>query len=190
MSKVYVISDLHFSHHNMAIKRGFKDAVSHDNHIIDTWNGIVTKRDVVWILGDITMEKSQGYELLDKLNGIKKVVLGNHDKPQHSSKLLEYVNHICGCVKLKGCILTHIPIHESEVDRFLLNIHGHIHDKIIPDLRYVNVCVENVDYKPVLLDKLVESKRKSDFISARKNELVMNFQSYTQEQLENEWKNR
>ena len=190
MSKVYVISDLHFSHHNMAIKRGFKDAVSHDNHIIDTWNSIVTKRDVVWILGDITMEKSQGYELLDKLNGVKKVVLGNHDKPQHSPKLLEYVNHICGCVKLKGCILTHIPIHESEVDRFLLNIHGHIHDEVIPDLRYVNVCAENVDYKPVLLDKLVESKRKSDFMSARKNELVMNFKSYTQEQLENEWKNR
>jgi len=190
MSKVYVISDLHLGHCNMATKRGFKDVLSHDNHIIDAWNSIVTKRDVVWILGDITMEKTQGYELLNKLNGVKKVVLGNHDKPQHSSKLLEYVNHICGCVKLKGCILTHIPIHESEVDRFLLNIHGHIHDKIIPDLRYVNVCVENVDYKPVLLDKLVESKRKSDFISARKNELVMNFQSYTQEQLENEWKNR
>ena len=58
MGKVFIISDLHLSHKNMAIKRGFKDEAEHDNFIIEQWNKVVSKKDTVWILGDITMEKS------------------------------------------------------------------------------------------------------------------------------------
>ena len=83
MSNIFIIADLHLSHKNMAIKRGFKDETEHDNFIIEQWNSVVLKKDTVWILGDITMEKSTPYYLLNKLNGYKKVVLGNHDQPQH-----------------------------------------------------------------------------------------------------------
>ncbi len=151
MSKVYVISDLHLSHKNMAIKRGFKDEIEHDNFIIEQWNKVVLKKDTVWILGDITMEKTSPYELLDKLNGFKKVVLGNHDKPQHVLKLLSYVNSVCGMIKHKGFILSHCPIHESELFRFSKNIHGHVHENTLPDKRYINVSCEAVNYTPQLI---------------------------------------
>jgi calcineurin-like phosphoesterase family protein len=149
MSKIYVISDLHFSHHNMAIKRGFSTIEEHDEFIIDRWNQVVNKRDTVWILWDITMEKATPYYLLDRLKGIKKVVLGNHDQPQHVKALLKHVNCVCGMIKYKGFILSHAPIHESEVWRFYLNIHGHVHENTLDDPRYLNVSCEAVNYRPI-----------------------------------------
>ncbi len=156
MSRVFVFSDPHFEHENMAIKRGFKNAEEQDKLIIDNWNKVVNKKDTVWILGDITMEKVSGYEKLKELKGIINVVLGNHDKPQHSKVLAQYVNKICSCVKLNDCLLTHIPIHESEINRFKYNIHGHVHDKSLPDERYINVCAENINFTPILLNDLVK----------------------------------
>lgn len=149
MGKVFIISDLHLGHKNMAIKRGFKDSVEHDNFIIEQWNKVVSKRDTVWVLGDITMEKSSFYYLLDKLNGYKKIVLGNHDQPQHVPELLKHVNSVCGVIKHGGFILSHCPVHESELERYYKNIHGHVHEKTLPDERYINVCCEAVNFTPI-----------------------------------------
>jgi len=154
--KVFTIADLHLGHENMAKKRGFDNAEQHDEFIIKSWNSVVRKKDVVWILGDITMEKVSPYVLLDRLNGFKKVVMGNHDKPQHARKLLEHVNGIAGMVNYKKVILTHCPVHESQFeDRFLMNIHGHLHEHIIPDTRYVCVSCERVSYIPVEIETLI-----------------------------------
>ena len=154
--KTFVISDLHFSHKNMAIHRGFKDEIEHDEHIIKMWNSVVRKRDTVWILGDITMEKTSPYILLDRLNGVKNVVLGNHDERNHVPELLKHVNSVCGMVRIKGIWFTHCPIHPSELNGMEKNCHGHIHSKTIPDYRYINVCCENVNYIPVNVDTLIE----------------------------------
>ena len=143
----------------MAIHRGFQSVEEHDQHIIDCWNKVVKKGDTVWILGDISMEKATEYHKIGLLKGYKKVVLGNHDmcKPSHNAEMLKYVNAICGAVtnKSKGYILTHIPIHEFELERFRKNIHGHVHENTINDNRYVNVSCEAVNYTPVLLSDLL-----------------------------------
>ena len=144
----------------MAIRRGFKTIEAHDNHIIESWNSVVNKKDTVWVLGDLTMERSQPYKLLDELKGIKNVVLGNHDKPQHIQEMLKYINKVCGSFKYKDCILTHIPIHEREMKRYRLNVHGHLHSNGIGDARYVNVSCEQIDYKPVLLNKVINKEEK------------------------------
>ena len=104
------------------------------------------------------MEKAN-YEFLDKLNGIKKVVLGNHDKPQHTRRLLNHVNCVGGAVRYKKCFLTHIPIVESELRRCKYNIHGHVHENSIETNRkYVNVSCEVINYTPVDIDKLIYRK--------------------------------
>ena len=151
--RIFLFSDPHFGHKNMAIKRGFETVEQHDEHIVERWNSVVGKRDVVYLLGDITMEKDS-YEILDRLNGCKKVILGNHDKPQHVQKLLKYVNSVCSMFQLKGCMLTHCPIHPYEINRFKLNIHGHVHDKTIDDIRYFNVSAENIDYTPISIEEI------------------------------------
>jgi calcineurin-like phosphoesterase family protein len=168
MSLVYTISDPHFGHENMAIRRGFKNAEEQDNLIIENWNKTVNKKDVILLLGDITMESSKFYHYLNKLNGLKRVVLGNHDMPQDVPKLLPYVHSVCGMYKREGCIFTHAPIHPDELRRFRKNVHGHCHeetvkitytasDKVLQriDDRYVNVCCEVVNYTPVLLSSLL-----------------------------------
>ena len=152
---VYVISDLHLSHENMAKHRGFIDSNEMNNHIINKWNSVVKKNDTVWILGDISMEKSAPYKILNLLNGIKKVVLGNHDLPQHVPELLKYVNFVCGSFKIKGVILTHIPINENELNRFNKNIHGHLHMNSLDDPRYVNVSSEILNYTPIKLNDII-----------------------------------
>jgi calcineurin-like phosphoesterase family protein len=164
MARVFFIADLHLGHTNMALKRGFTTVEQHDEYIIEKWNSVVTKRDVTYILGDVTMEKSSPYHLLDRLNGTKHVVLGNHDRRQDVKKLLEYVDSVAGMVQYKGIILTHCPIHPMELEyRFNKNIHGHIHEKQIiiedsgkerPDPRYICVSCERVGYLPKTLEEL------------------------------------
>lgn len=162
------ISDPHFNHKNMAIRRGFKDEIEMNNHIIDNWNKIVHKKDTTYILGDITMEKNN-YEILDKLNGYKRVILGNHDKGNHVESLLPYVNSINGMFKFRskefGSIwLTHRPVHPNELEyRVNINIHGHIHNGYqIEDDRYINVCMEVQDYKPKTLKELLNGRIRLD----------------------------
>jgi len=154
MGEVFVISDLHFGHNNMALHRGFSSSVEHDAHIVGCWNSVVKKNDTVYILGDITMEKTQPYPILSALNGFKKVILGNHDQPQHVPELLKYVNSVCSMLSLKGFVLTHCPIHPSELERFKKNIHGHVHENTLPDDRYVNVSCEVINYTPILLKNI------------------------------------
>jgi len=165
MSIVRFIADLHLSHQNMATRRGFSSVEEHDEHIIAKWNDVVSKRDVTYILGDVTMEKKSPYALLDKLNGRKHVVMGNHDRRQDVEALLKHVDSVAGMVQYKGIILTHCPIHPMELDyRFPKNIHGHIHDKQvmlgglpieIPDERYICVSCERVNYTPRTLEELL-----------------------------------
>ncbi len=154
----YFISDLHFGHENMAIKRGFSCADEMNEYIIQQWNSVVNKKDTVYCLGDITMEKTRDYPLLLRLNGFINVVLGNHDLRQHVPLLLEYVNSVAGMINYKSSIiLTHCPIHPSEMDhRFTHNIHGHVHEKTLNDTRYVNVSCEAVNYIPKTLEQLIE----------------------------------
>jgi calcineurin-like phosphoesterase family protein len=169
MSQVRFIADLHFGHENMAKFRGFASAFDQDEFIISQWNKVVNKKDLTYILGDITMESTKFYPLLGRLNGRKIIVAGNHDKPQHTRELLNWVESVTGLVKYKGVFLSHCPIHPRELEyRISHNIHGHIHSKYIEydvklfgiklfsrvDRRYICVSGEHVNYTPKTLIEL------------------------------------
>lgn len=165
MSIVRYYSDPHFGHKNMAIRRGFKDEFEMNEHIVKQWNSVVGKKDVTYILGDITMEKASEYYWLDQLNGIKKVILGNHDEPQHVPQLLKYVNNVASMKYVKhkelgNFILTHAPIHPCELEyRWTHNIHGHVHENSLDDKRYINVSAEVINYKPKTLEELCSEQK-------------------------------
>lgn len=159
----FFISDLHLGHQNMAVKRGFKDPYEMYCVIAENWNKVVSKRDKVYILGDVAMETHKFYFLLDTLNGIKEVILGNHDEPNHVKELLKYAK-VSGLqsYKQKGyekVFLSHSPIHPSELEyRAKYNIHGHVHENTLPDKRYINVSCEAVDYTPQLFNNLIKKQ--------------------------------
>ncbi len=149
MSTLRVISDLHVGHEKMCIKRGYSSSEDYFEQLKEAWNKHVHKRDSIWILGDLTMEKNN-YEWLDELKGQKNIILGNHDLPQHVKFMMPYVNKVGGIVKYKGVWLSHCPIHTQEL-RGKINIHGHLHEHVVDDERYYNVCVEHVGLCPVPL---------------------------------------
>jgi calcineurin-like phosphoesterase family protein len=160
MSRVFVASDTHFGHENMAIKRGFKSAEEQDALIVENWNRVVQKRDIVILLGDITFEKAN-YEILKSLNGRIWAGLGNHDLPQHAKELQKYVAKMFGLMKYKGMFFSHAPIHPQELHRVHKCCHGHVHLDSIDDPRYVNVCMEVINYTPVLVSDIIDNKYKS-----------------------------
>lgn len=153
---VFLFSDPHFHHEKMAIRRGFSCAEEMNELIVKNWNNIISKRDCVFLLGDITMEKNN-YEILSRLQGDINVVLGNHDQKQHITNMLKYVKSVSGIIDYKKtAILTHCPIHPSQLEfRYSYNIHGHVHENTLDDDRYINVCAEVIDYKPVEFSKLI-----------------------------------
>jgi calcineurin-like phosphoesterase family protein len=169
MAQVRFIADLHFGHVNMALKRGFTTVEEHDEHIITKWNSVVKKQDLTYILGDVTMESAKPYPLLSRLNGMKKVVLGNHDRPSDVPELLKYVQAVGGLTRYKGIWLSHCPVHPMELEhRVHRVIHGHIHEKFVEkqitfmgfavfkqvDRRYHCVSCEHVQYTPKTLEQL------------------------------------
>lgn len=153
MSQVRFIGCLHFGHKSIAQYRGFQDEYYHDEHLIDYWNRTVHKKDLTYILGDVTMEKSNDYYQLDRLAGRKVVVLGNHDMWQHVPHLLKYVDGVAGMIDYKGFALTHAPIHVSEIGQYRGNIHAHIHHKnILADFE-VNRMYDDAENNPVINTK-------------------------------------
>ena len=163
MQQVRFIGCLHLGHENMAKRRGFTSSQEHDEYLIEQWNSVVNKHDTVWILGDVTMEKTHPYPLLKQMRGVKKVVLGNHDKPGHVPELLKYVNSVSGMVQYKGFWLTHAPVHPFEMSYGKIggNIHAHIHEAQLipfldyPDAKYYNVDAHKIDYKPKTIEELI-----------------------------------
>ena len=175
MANVYFIGCLHLGHHWMAKYRGFKDSEEHDNYLIEKYNSVVGRKDVVYLLGDLTMETSEHYYKLDLLNGRKKVILGNHDNPRDIPKLLDYVESVAGMTMYKGIMLTHAPVHPCETSFCSLAVHAHIHHEneledckvpprygdLSPDPestihKYFNVDAHKIGYTPVSLEYLKE----------------------------------
>lgn len=80
LEKVFVTADHHFGHENIIkfCKRPFKTIEEMDNALIDNWNKIVGKNDIIYHLGDFTLGDFKTAEnYFKQLNG-KIQVLGNH----------------------------------------------------------------------------------------------------------------
>lgn len=82
-TNTFFTSDLHIGHDKVIqySKRPFNNLREMEEVIIRNWNNKVKKDDVVWMLGDIFFcHQIPAKEFLDKLNGRKRLVKGNHDK--------------------------------------------------------------------------------------------------------------
>ncbi len=168
MNKKFVISDLHLGHKNILTYsgslRGGSTIEEHDKWLIDQWNSVVTKHDLVYVLGDVAMNR-KSLSLVKKLRGTKHLVKGNHDIESFDA-YKEYFGAIYGIHNYRRIFwMTHAPIHPDSL-RGLYNLHGHTHQNIVklpdgtPDLRYINCCVESSFGIPqdldVLFDKYIQ----------------------------------
>lgn len=161
--QTWFIGDTHFNHAkiitfgNTKPFRPFKTIEEHDAELVRRWNNVVRPKDIVWHLGDFCFGK-KALEIAAQLNGDKRLILGNHD--QYSTiEYLKYFTKVYGAVDYKGMILTHIPVHESQLERWTHNVHGHLHANRIKndawyDPRYINVSAEQNNLTPISFDDL------------------------------------
>lgn len=81
VSRIWFTSDHHFYHNNVIkyCARPFADVETMNEALVKNWNEVVGPDDVVYYLGDFSMA-FRAVELFSaRLNGIKKLIPGNHD---------------------------------------------------------------------------------------------------------------
>ena len=128
--------------------------------MVQAWNDRVRPNDKVYHLGDVVINR-KALPILDRLNGDKVLIRGNHDIFQDED-YSKYFRSLRGYHVMNGMILSHIPIHEESLGRFGVNIHGHLHSNRvmkdgIVDVRYHCVCVEQTpDFAPILFEDVIK----------------------------------
>ena len=164
MREIFIVSDTHFGHANilkftdsatgMRIRPHWESVEDMNEHMIDRWNSTVRDQDIVYHLGDVYF--SQGRDILPRLKGRKRLILGNHDngKDQNLHKYFEKIL-MWRMFPEFNCLLTHVPVHESTLFKVSYNLHGHIHQQVSPTAQHVNCCVEVQNYTPRSIEELV-----------------------------------
>ena len=169
MGNIFVISDTHFNHANILnfknkydkpIRQGFTDLDDMNEQMIANWNAVVTPQDKVYHLGDVYFgDAKKADAILSRLNGKKRLILGNHDKAKDSVLFKHFQKIMLWRIfKEFSAVLTHVPLHESTINEgSQFNVHGHIHQNESPSDRHICACVEHINYTPVLLEDLVKN---------------------------------
>jgi len=159
----FFISDTHFGHANIltfeAEHRPFASVEDMNEALVERWNSVVNPKDTVWHLGDVVFGQKNAW-YLGRLNGQKKLVMGNHDQ-LNLKTYSDYFHRIYGCFSLHltkeiKVILSHVPVHQDQfAHRFKANLHGHLHSRTLPDPRYINVSCEQNNLTPIPWEDIV-----------------------------------
>lgn len=147
-------------------QRPFACAAEMDEALIANWNAVVRPADHVYCLGDVTMlrggpvQQRQMAGWVSRLQGHKRLLLGNHDHFPVQAYLAAGFEKVRGTGQwLDGLLLSHYPVHPASLGRAKACIHGHTHTQHMEtsphhrDPRYLNVCVEVTDYRPLTLEE-------------------------------------
>ena len=177
-NKIWVTSDWHFNHDRKFIweARGFSSVKEMNESIIERYNSVVGKNDIVYCLGDCGLGGA-GQEALDqlksyieRLNGTIIIVQGNHctDKRVNLYRQCKNVQQvdIATTFKYKGYhfYLSHYPtltgnLEKESLKQMTLNLYGHTHQKtnFYEDRPYMyHVGVDSHDCYPVSIDQIIQ----------------------------------
>ena len=182
---VFFTADLHFGHKNIIKydKRPFKDVQEMEDEMVARWNAAVRPEDTVYMLGDVlwTRDPKEGAAILDRLNGHKRLIVGNHDgiildNPSLRAKFDSIKPYDEVVIKLEDgetrkCVLSHyfIPLFNG-FNKGAILLHGHSHISPSADLeadmveflKFKGIDVERYNvgcmyyyYRPVTLDEIL-----------------------------------
>ena len=158
-------------HHNGIIKycnRPFKNVQDMHKGLIANHNELVTTKDEVWHLGDLTMlgpsSAAKVAKLIAQFHGQLNLVVGNHDK----WRIQTYENH--GFWTIHSAMwfdyegirfyMMHDPVKYTVIENEPKSVMlcGHIHrlfKHLLPHKRVINVGVDVWDYKPVSFEEIL-----------------------------------
>ena len=160
--------------------------------IVDNWNSVVKKGDIVYHLGDLTFRGSDYFhdlvDILERLNGDIVLIPGNHDKEQLQKRL---VAHYKGNQKLTVAppiletkvqgvrvVLCHYSMRTwNQSHRGSIQLFGHSHGSLEVAGKSMDVGIDaNPFHRPFSEDEVIElmSKKEIYIPEARRKALVEN----------------
>lgn len=183
----FFIADPHFGHKNILSfdNRPFKTIEEHDEAIVERWNSVVSDWDVVWVLGDISWYGAEKtVEIFNRLNGIKKLCIGNHDRRLIKNEAVralfaeikDYEELYTS--KSEGIVLSHWPIPCFNKHFYgWVHLYGHVHNSFEENMmqhdRYrmmalydkpcemynVGAMMPYMSYTPRTLEEIIEGAK-------------------------------
>lgn len=141
-----------------------------NEEIIKRWNKKIRINDIVYVLGDVcwgwNSDKIQ--QTFSKMNGIKYLIIGNHDKfgPHQKSNIWAEITPYKRIeIDNERIILSHYPIAEWDCAwHGSIHLYGHTHGKfnlaeftkLMPhkNIRCMDVGVDTNNYEPYSWDEI------------------------------------
>ena len=177
MSEIYFTSDTHF-HHKRIIEfcpntRLGSTIEEHDQLLIEAINRVVTPKDTLYMLGDISWSKvDRTKEILSQLNGHKNLILGNHDhqiSQEGFSKIFEHISHYREVkIDKTDVIMCHYPMVEwNKGHHGSVMLHGHCHGSYVGAGKIVDVGVDGIltkNMEPVHWETIAEYVKNREVI--------------------------
>lgn len=179
-TRIWVTSDQHFGHDKIIkyAKRPYKNPSVMKDVLINNWNNLVGIDDMVICIGDFAWNESSTslFNLLKRLHGSKVLCKGNHDRLSFSKYLEAGFNFVCDSFVWhwsgKNILFVHDPnkVAKADYQKYDIIAHGHLHNKDFASNngRFVNLSVEKTNYKPVLINSLVNKFYKHNVRAERK----------------------
>ena len=168
---VWFTADTHFGHGGALglFRRPFESVAAMDEAMIVRWNERVMPTDDVWHLGDFavltakTKREGRAGELLDRLHGMKRLIIGNND--DDTVRALPGWRDVADYAEIAvddtPLVLCHYAFRSwKNQHKGWWNLHGHSHGALEPLTRQRDVGVDVWSFAPITLEKLKRSKRK------------------------------
>ena len=164
---IYFTSDTHFgSQRTLELsKRPFTSVEEMDRVMIDNWNSVVGKDDIVYHLGDFG-----NYDIIKQLNGMVVLIYGNYEvddskkNPELYSELISKGFHNVldwedeqYDFEINGNLIcmAHKPTAIMDTDTDKIHLFGHIHKLQMVKKRGLNVGVDCHNFTPIDLDTVI-----------------------------------
>ena len=176
--RVFMIGDSHFYHKNIIryCNRPWNSGYGPDGEVFVTdedvsrmnedmiarWNDVVSRDDIVYSTGDFCFgSRSKVESVFPRLNGRKRIVLGNHDrlkfKDYYEIGFERVYDH--PIIIRDFIILSHEPLQWVKDGSVYLNIYAHVHDQeMYKDYTANTFCssAERIDHTPIELDEIIK----------------------------------
>lgn len=160
----FYLSDLHFDHTNIIrlCHRPFENIDQMNSTLIENWNKRVTNKDHVYLLGDVCMNADRFEHFMLLLNGIKHVIIGNHDPRDIRKRKIQNTFFMNNIQKVNDgehvIVLCHYPLFEwPEYYKGAYHFYGHVHgNRSKYDKMAFEVGVDVQNFEPKTFDEIIK----------------------------------
>ena len=170
MSNIFFVSDTHWGHANIIkySNRPFTDVDEMDEKLIENWNKVVKRDDMVYHLGDFAFMKIEKFrQLIWRLNGNIGVIKGNHDQmiTENEAELSKRFVFIKNYYELKAAGQFFVLFHYGQrvwhrSHKGSIHLYGHSHGSLPPHGKSVDVGVDckeiTSEYRPIYLGEVLD----------------------------------